>query len=91
MTVKLDNKERAIKINMDVLEKFEDITGADAFQFNFRSAKQIRVMLELALKAGDPAYDLSTEQLKKVIVLSDVIDPLAKAFVKATVGDKAGE
>lgn len=52
MKIQLNNKEYPIKIDMGVLEDFEEEAGSPALEINLKSIKQIRILLGLALKAG---------------------------------------
>ena len=83
-TVQLD-KKRPIKINFQVLEDFEELTGADAMAFNARNVKQLRVMTGLALKAADPSFDMSDDELKECMTLN-IIEPILDAFLTCAFG-----
>jgi hypothetical protein len=85
--VQLD-KEREVKINFGVLEAFEDLSGVDAIAFNARNAKQLRIMLTLALKEADPKFDLTDKQVQEHMNLK-VVEPLMEEFLRCTLGQAA--
>jgi len=85
--IQLD-KEYKVKINNNVLEKFEDESGVNAFQFDQRNFKQLKVMVGLAIEEAEGKVD------KKVVhdyLNLGVAVPLIEEYMIAVLGPDAAK
>lgn len=87
MKIKLD-KEYKIKINNNVLEKFEEEAEdwkkpVSAFQFDQRNMKQLKLMTRLAIE--EAGGSISNETLMEHISLSVAV-PITEEYFKCCLG-----
>ncbi len=64
MNIQLNKKEHTIKINMEVLESFQEDTGCEALAFSPKNVVHSKVLLARALVAGNSKLDY--EAAKKI-------------------------
>ena len=92
MKIQLNNKEYNVLINMGVLEDFEEESGKEALSINLKSIKQIRVLLELALKAGgnEDCKTIANEAMNNDLtgVINSVMDYYLKVVMPKESGGK---
>lgn len=61
--IQLKDKEHPIKIDNGVLEQFEEQTGVNAYEFNQKSLKQLKVMTYLACKNANKDFSLTEAEV----------------------------
>lgn len=91
MKIKLDKKEYKIKINNNVLEKFEEEAEewkkpVSAFQFDQRNLKQLKLMTKLALEEAGESVDDSV--IQEHISLAVAV-PITEEYFKCCLGSEA--
>lgn len=86
-TIKLD-KERSILFDFNAFEMFEELSDKSYQSFNFKSAKETKILIFSALKNADPETDVTLDIVGKHLT-GDLIADVSEAFVEALLGKEA--